>query len=136
MQHSMFLDTMTNVLNIFAKKEKDYLPIMKKSDVFSRIMDVLNSISDHFKSLIQDVNNNAVEQYNSVIVKFIGGKHINNSWEGNYQDQCNAALISFNSRSPIYNLHKFFYSRSLCKRIKTLEKKARNLCIKEKTIIS
>ena len=111
----MFLDTMTDVLNIFAIKEKDYLSVMKKSGVFSRIMDVLNSISDHFKSLIQDMNNNAVEQYNSVIVKFFGGKHINNSLKGSYQVQGNAALISFDSRSPIYNLHTFSYSRSLCK---------------------
>ena len=103
--------------------EKDYLPVMKNSGVFSRIMDVLNSVSDHSKSLIQDVNNNAVEQYNSVIAKFVGGKRINYCRKGSYQARCNAALVSFNSRSPIYNLHKFLYSRSPCKRVKILEKK-------------
>lgn len=60
----------------------------------------------HASSLIYDVDNNIVEQFNSIISKFIGGKRINYCKKRSYQSRCAAAVVSHNTRTPIYTIRK------------------------------
>ena len=49
-------------------------------------------------SLLFDVDNNAVESYNSAVNKFVGGKRINFSLRGSYQGRCFAAAVCYNNK--------------------------------------
>lgn len=65
------------------------------------------------KSLRKYLNNTVCEGYNSLVAKFIGGKHINFSCRGSYEMRCNAAAISFNSKGRFHgNFHKSVTTRS------------------------
>lgn len=44
-----------------------------------------------------DVDNNACEQLNSVINKFLGGKRINFTQKSSYSTRVHAAVVSYNS---------------------------------------
>ncbi|KAF2901987.1 hypothetical protein ILUMI_04197 [Ignelater luminosus] len=58
-------------------------------------------------SLIYDVDNNRVEMFNSIIAKFTGGKTINYCQRRSYQSRCAAAVVSLNTRKPIYTIKKY-----------------------------
>lgn len=42
----------------------------------------LSNVASHSPSLIHNVDSNAVERYNSIVAKFVGGKRINFSRKG------------------------------------------------------
>lgn len=58
-------------------------------------------------SLIHDVDNNVVEQFNAIIAKMIGGKRVNYCLRGSYQSRCSAAVVSHNTKKPIYIMKKY-----------------------------
>lgn len=63
-------------------------------------------IARHSSSLLQDVNSNIVESYNSIIAKVIGGKRINYVMKRSYSGRCMIAAVSKNTKRPLYALHK------------------------------
>lgn len=62
----------------------------------------------HTESLLYGFNNNSAELYNSILTKFVGGKHVNFSLKGSYQLRCNVAITAYNSgsnRLSLFNKH-------------------------------
>lgn len=94
------------------KIEKNYVPQLQTSGLFTKVMDVFNSLADNTKSLLYDYSNNNVEQFNSIITKFTGGKRVNFCQKRSYQTRCSAAVVSHNSHMPYYTLHKNMLSNS------------------------
>ncbi|GBN88648.1 hypothetical protein AVEN_93006-1 [Araneus ventricosus] len=94
------------------KKDKNYVTVLKTSGLLCRLLDVLNSLSDHARSLIKDVSSNKVEEFNSIVSKFIGGKRINYCLKRSYQARCCAAVVAHNSKTPVYKLHRSMYNCS------------------------
>jgi len=56
-------------------------------------------MSYYAESLLLNHNNNAAELYNSILLKFIGGKRVNFSLKGSYQLRRNAAVMVYNAGS-------------------------------------
>lgn len=94
------------------KIEKNFVPQLQSSGLFTKIMDVFNSLADNTKSLLYDYSNNTVEQFNSIIAKFTGGKRINFCQKRGYQTRCSAAVVSHNNHMPYYTLHRNMFSCS------------------------
>jgi len=63
---------------------------------------IIRQLGRHSKSLMQDVDSNIVESYNSIIAKVIGGKRVNYALKRSYVGRCYAATVAKNSRRPIY----------------------------------
>lgn len=66
---------------------------------------LLNLVSNA-ESLILDMTNNTVEQFNNVIAKFIGGKRVNFTGRGSYQARCFGAVTSWNSDLAVHSCLK------------------------------
>ena len=77
--------------------EYNWIPNMKNSGLYQDIMVIVDRKARNTESLILNMNNNAAECYNAVLVKFTGGKRINFSKKRSYQTRCEAAAISYNS---------------------------------------
>lgn len=60
----------------------------------------------HADSLLYNVDTNVVEQFNSLIAKYIGGKRINYCKKGSYKARCFAAVVAKNEKTPIYKIKK------------------------------
>ncbi|KAB0795633.1 hypothetical protein PPYR_12472 [Photinus pyralis] len=80
---------------------------LKQTDLYDKLESFTNVLVRHASSLIYDVDNNTVEQFNSIIAKYIGGKRINYSKKRSYQSRCAAAVISHNTKRPIYTIKKY-----------------------------
>ncbi|KAF2888058.1 hypothetical protein ILUMI_18114 [Ignelater luminosus] len=46
-------------------------------EMFSKLAFIIHSLELNVRSLIQDVDSNVVEHFNSTVAKFVGGKRIN-----------------------------------------------------------
>lgn len=57
-------------------------------------------------SLIENVDINPCEQFNSIINKHIGAKRINCTQGHNYQTRVEAAVVAYNSKNYIRAVHK------------------------------
>lgn len=77
------------------------LPSMKESKVLDEIMIHLKRLLNNADSLILDIDSNIVEQFNSIVAKFIGGKRINYSLGQSYGDRCLASVIQHNTGNKI-----------------------------------
>lgn len=113
-------------------QEKNYLLDFKNClTLLCKIENYIeNLIRDlNANSLIRDVDSNIVEQFNLIVVKFVGGKRINLSQRGLYTGRCNGAVVAFNTRTPHYKFHKVKYGSSLNSKIKKMEisRRAKNL---------
>ncbi|XP_077285484.1 uncharacterized protein LOC143910762 [Arctopsyche grandis] len=91
-----------NCAAYFCKPEKntDHLNIVNELQacgIWTDIQQYLLSLAGNADSLILDVTNNSVEQFNNVIAKFIGGKRVNFTARGSYQARCFGAVTSWNS---------------------------------------
>lgn len=62
--------------------EIDLVPQMESCGLWVDISGAINIVAHHAQSLIYNVNNNAVEGFNSVVAKFVGGKRVNFSLRG------------------------------------------------------
>lgn len=78
---------------------------MQVSGLWTDILGARNIVAHHASSLIYNVNNNAVEGFNSVIAKFIGGKRINFSMRGE--------IYKFLKLKITKQLNNFFYTQKL-----------------------
>jgi len=84
----------------FCKKPADcenHVPAMEKCGLMRDVNSVLRRVVENASSLIYDVTNNACEQFNSVINKYISGKRINFSSKQSYNTRVQAAIISYNT---------------------------------------
>jgi len=59
-----------------------------------------------------DVDNNACEQFNSVINKFLGGKRINFTQKNSYSTRVQAAVESYNSGQYLRSIKKYVTHKS------------------------
>lgn len=66
--------------------------------------------------MLQDVDSNIVESYDSIIAKVIGGKIINYAMKRSYSGRCMIAAVSKNTKRPLYALHKTLYKKSPSKK--------------------
>lgn len=74
------------------------MPIL---DIREKITEFVSYLSRHANSLILDVDNNIVEQFNSIICKYIGGKRVNYCLKRSYQGRCFAAAVSVNTKTAM-----------------------------------
>ncbi|XP_063223707.1 uncharacterized protein LOC134531760 isoform X3 [Bacillus rossius redtenbacheri] len=122
--------------------EINFVPLLEESGILHTIEDVVSHcILRNARSLLKDVDSNSVEQFNSIVAKFIGGKRVNFCLKRAYSARNYAAVVSYNTNTPIYKLHKTMYERSPGKYVKRLENKRkavleipRNNAKKRKTI--
>lgn len=121
----------TNCERYFCKKSTESLDINYIPDfnnclpMFNRINQIISSISNHSRSLIRDVDSNIVEQFNSIVCKFVGGKRVNYSKRHSYEGRCYAAVASFNSSRGHSELRKDLYGKSPPVLLKRLEERRR-----------
>ncbi|GFU13760.1 uncharacterized protein NPIL_38891 [Nephila pilipes] len=66
-----------SVCSIQRKNDTNWIPDLLQSGLLYRIMNVVNNLADNSKSLLFSANNNCVEQFHSIVAKFIGGKRVN-----------------------------------------------------------
>ncbi|XP_045455750.1 uncharacterized protein LOC123665502 [Melitaea cinxia] len=105
------------------ENNSDELKIIQNSTFAFRINAIVSNVAMKSRSLIEDVDTNIVECFNSVIAKFIGGKRANFSLKQGYQSRCSAAVVSFNSKSAISSVQKEFTNKNSSGRIEEMERK-------------
>lgn len=103
------------------KDERNYLLEINQTAFYDKIRQYNKYLANNSRSLIFDVDSNAVEQFNAVVAKFVGGKRINYSLNKSYNARCSAAVVSFNCKRPHYALHKTLTKTSPGKNTKLLE---------------
>ncbi|KAJ8897144.1 hypothetical protein PR048_002490 [Dryococelus australis] len=97
-------------------EERNEAPAMKETGILTEMQSAMNRVAHHTNSLIEDVDNNCVEQFNSLVAKTIGEKRINFSMRHSFQvtpgrSQC--AVVAHNSKSALHRLvHKTLTNRS------------------------
>lgn len=103
-----------NCKNYYCSKEKTQQSNMeiKSTTFWFRIQTILQSLLSKSRSMLEDVDTNAVERFNSVIAKVVGGKRINLSLRQGYRARFNAAVVSFNNPYPRHLLHTKFLGKS------------------------
>ncbi|KAL4132332.1 hypothetical protein QTP88_009503 [Uroleucon formosanum] len=57
--------------------EENYVPDMKRVGLWDDIGSIRSALTYHTESLMFNLNNNAAENYNSILAKFVGGKRVN-----------------------------------------------------------
>ncbi|KAK4883412.1 hypothetical protein RN001_006731 [Aquatica leii] len=67
-------------------------------ELFFRLEQHLKMVWLNARSLLEDVDSNVVEHFNSIVAKHVGGKQINFSLRGSYQGRCAAAVVRFNTK--------------------------------------
>lgn len=94
------------------------------SALWQRINFILQGVAAHARSLIHDVDSNRVENYHSVVAKFVGGKRINFSKKNSYALRVHAAAVAFNAKKSICRLYKSINGgKSPTGKLKKLEEK-------------
>nr|XP_012137711.1 PREDICTED: uncharacterized protein LOC105662118 [Megachile rotundata]XP_012137712.1 PREDICTED: uncharacterized protein LOC105662118 [Megachile rotundata] len=88
------------------QNEKNMVPQLKSAGVYEQIKEKLQPLTTHAESLLCNYTNNPAECFNSVIVKYIGGKRINFSQRGSYTARCAAAVIQYNTKAVMSRLTK------------------------------
>lgn len=93
----------TNCASYFCKPENktqetvNMIPTLKKDKTFDEILKNLNRLTQNSESLIEDIDSNISEQFNSIVAKFVGGKRINFSTGESYKDRCFLAVLQHNT---------------------------------------
>lgn len=67
------------------ENEINLVPQVKASGLYQQLMVAVRYLANNPRSLIYDVDSNSVEQFNSIVAKFVGGKRINYSLKRSYQ---------------------------------------------------
>lgn len=86
--------------------EINMVPEALRCGILLEIDKIMSRLVNNSSSLIEDLDNNICEQFNSIINKYVGGKRINFSQSNNYSTRVKAAIISFNSRTYLRTIHK------------------------------
>lgn len=86
--------------------ERNLAPEAEKTGMMAEIRSIIFRLSVNADSLIENVDNNPCEQFNSLINKHVGGKRINFTQKNNYKTRVEAAVIGFNSKNYLRTLQK------------------------------
>ncbi|GFS61371.1 yqaJ domain-containing protein [Nephila pilipes] len=125
-----------SVCSIQRKNDTNWIPDLLQSGLLYRIMNVVNNLADNSKSLLFSANNNCVEQFHSIVAKFIGGKRVNFCLRRSYLARCSGAVISHNSGSFMSRVHKSMYNTSPGNFVKSTERRRENDLIRRKRKMS
>jgi len=93
---------------IYVLGEENIVSDLKNYGVWDDICRAQNLLTYHTESLMYGYNNNSAELYNSIVIKFVGGKRVNFSLKGSYQLRCSAEVTTYNSgpnRLSLFNKH-------------------------------
>lgn len=82
---------------------------------------IKNTVASKARSLVENVDTNSVERFNSIVAKLVGGKRINFSQRNGYQGRCAAAVVSFNKKSAISSLQNDILNKSPKGKVKAIE---------------
>ena len=94
-------------------KEKNFIPELEQCGLYNDIVIHLNRLVNNSSSLLKNMTNNASENYNSVLAKFIGGKRVDFTRRGGYSLRCFAAGYSWNSQGEyLSKIHQPITHRS------------------------
>lgn len=111
--------------------EKNLLSEMIESGLYAALEEVQNHwILRHARHLLKDIDSNCAEQFNSVVVKFMGAKRVNYCLKRSYSARSHAAVVSLNCKTPLSKLHRIMYKVSPGKFTKKLELKRKRLAEK------
>ncbi|GFT58605.1 yqaJ domain-containing protein [Nephila pilipes] len=99
-------------------------------------MNVVSNLADSSKSLLFSANDNCIEQFHSIVAKFIGGKRVNFCLRRSYLARCSEAVILHNSGSFISHVHKSMYNTSLGSFVKSTERIRENDLLRRKRKMS
>lgn len=117
----------THCRSHFCNKETNadtnYVPEMKISTIFQDILETMNLMSFHSTSLIENVDQNIVEQFNSIVAKFVGGKRINFSLKKSYTIRVGGSVVQHNTKSIFSQLYKRKNARSPNSYARKIERK-------------
>lgn len=72
-----------------------YVPKMEACGLWQNIIAAKTLMAFNADSLIQNLNNNFVKSYNSVVVKFVGGKRVKYSLRGKKNMICKLSVDNF-----------------------------------------
>jgi len=100
--------------------ERNLVPEAEKTGMMAEIRNINFRLSVNADSLIENVDNNPCEQFNSLINKHVGGKRINFTQKNNYKTRVEAAVIGFNSKNYLRTLQKKMITTSPGKYLKKL----------------
>lgn len=91
----------SNCADYFCKKKKaneiNHVPTMKANNSFNDILDALARIRLNARSILLNENGNPAEHFNSLIVKFTGGKRVNFSAKQSFTARCKLAVLQYNT---------------------------------------
>lgn len=104
----------------------NYVPQMKEAGIYQGIEDAIHPLLAKTESLLYALNNNAVESFNSIIAKFIGGKRINFGRKGSYQGRVSAAVVQFNTKETLSRL-SVAMNKSPTKLVKQMEERRKHI---------
>lgn len=85
--------------------EKNYVPFLKLHGLYQKVENAIMFLSGYSDSLLLNLSTNAVESFNSVICKLIGGKRIDYSKRGSYNARVSGAVVQFNTQQVLTELH-------------------------------
>lgn len=112
-----------NCNDYYCSKEKTTQTNMEieRNIFWLRIKTIVGSVLSKWRSLLEDVDTNVVERFNSIVAKFVGGKRINFSLRRGYRARCSAAVVSFNNPHPSHTLQKKILGKSPKSILKSIE---------------
>lgn len=99
-RRKIFLQKVWCCTKYISREKKKYKNISQDIDT------IVSRLTNNTNSLIMDVDNNACEQLNSVINKFLGGKRINFTQKSSYSTRVHAAVVSYNSEEYLRAVKK------------------------------
>ncbi|CAG4967512.1 unnamed protein product [Parnassius apollo] len=105
------------------KNDNGELKKIQNSTFIFRMNAIISNVAAKSRSLVEDVDTNTVECFNSVIAKFIGVKRTNYALKGGYQGRCSAAVVSFNCKSALSAIQKAL-NKSPKGRVKIIERRS------------
>jgi len=70
------------------------------------IVNIASRLVTNAESLLENKTSNICEQFHSVVNKHVAGKRLNFSSRGNYNTRIEAAVVSFNSKQYLRQIHK------------------------------
>lgn len=83
------------------ENEVNNIPEMEKVGIIAEIEEALDPVVSECRSLLQQMNNNIVENCNSVLAKLITGKRINWGLRGSYEERSYASVTQNNDQTTL-----------------------------------
>ncbi|XP_050540727.1 uncharacterized protein LOC126905245 [Daktulosphaira vitifoliae] len=82
------------------------VPEAETGEMMREILNISSRLVSHSESLLENKTSNICEQFNSLINKHVGGKRLNFCGRGNYNTRVEAAVVAFNSKEYLRQIHK------------------------------